>query len=85
MTDLSAWMDEVVDAYVDWSLARTEVREAYRRWSCGPRSGAPAAFAVYQMALDEEEAAAGLLARLMPECERLARSPGRWRRGPPRG
>ena len=77
MADHLAWMDEVVDAYVEWSLASIEVQEAYRRWSSGPRSHAPAAFAGYRMALDEEEAAADLLAILMPEPERIAPSPSR--------
>jgi hypothetical protein len=65
----STWIDEIVDAYVEWSLDCVTVREAYLRWSRGPRAGAGAAFAAYRRALDEEEEAAAFLESLLPRRE----------------
>jgi hypothetical protein len=68
----SSWLDEVVDAYVEWSLECVAVRGAYLRWSRAPRGAAAAAFAAYQRTLDDEEEAAAFLARLLPEDDAAA-------------
>jgi hypothetical protein len=62
----SSWVDEIVDAYVEWSLECVAVRDAYRRWARAPRSAAAAAFAAYQRAVDDEEEAAEFFASLLP-------------------
>jgi hypothetical protein len=62
----SSWVDEIVDAYVEWSLECVAVRDAYLRWSRAPRGAAAAAFAAYQRAVDDEEEAAQFFASLLP-------------------
>jgi hypothetical protein len=50
--------DDFLDGYVYWREACDAVRAAYERWRGGQRPDRPAAFAVYQAALDQEERAA---------------------------
>lgn len=62
------WVDDMVDAYVDWREACVAVRNAYRRWSDASSGDEALAFGTYQATLDREErtaqAYANLVARL---------------------
>jgi hypothetical protein len=57
-------------AYVEWRLACIAVCAAYRDWTRATRADAVLAHAVYEAALDREDAAATAYARLMkPACD----------------
>ena len=52
------WVDEAMDAYVEWIELSIAVQDAYGRWTHGPRREAAALFAEYAQALDLEERSA---------------------------
>lgn len=64
-------VDAVISAYSAWRQESAAVRTAYGRWTRAATRDAGVAFAAYQTALDREERAADLYARL------LRRAPGR--------
>ena len=60
-----ARIDAVVSAYANWRRECAAVRLAYRRWARGAGSDSCSAFAAYRLALDREERAAAVYARLL--------------------
>jgi hypothetical protein len=58
-------IDEVVAAYSAWRRECAAVRAAYRRWARAAAGEAWFAFAAYRTALDREERAASIYARLL--------------------
>ena len=58
-------LDEAVDAYGDWREECTEVWDAYERWRRAPAADAPFAFSAYCAAVDREERASHVYAKLM--------------------
>jgi len=63
-------IDDVVAAYSTWRLECAAVRAAYGRWARAAASDARCAFAAYRLALDREEQAAHVYARLVPRARR---------------
>jgi hypothetical protein len=65
-------VDKLVEAYVAWRETCARVDDAYRSWSSerGPRRGV--AFGLYMAAIDAEEQAAEVYARLVTRTEKLA-------------
>ncbi len=57
--------DHAVLAYVEWRAQCTAVWVAYRRWMDVGGADAALAYTAYEAALDREEAAARIYARLM--------------------
>ena len=53
-----------VIAYAEWRMSCASVWAAYRQWSNAPRTDAHVAYAAYTAALDREDAAARVYARL---------------------
>jgi hypothetical protein len=70
------FVDTMIGAYVDWREACRLVDDAYSSWrsATGPRAGV--AFRRYEAALDAEELAAGVYARLVRRVGHPARSDG---------
>jgi hypothetical protein len=64
-------LDEAVDAYVDWREECTEVWDAYERWRRAPAADAPFAFSAYCAAVDREERASHMYAKLMTRAAAL--------------
>jgi hypothetical protein len=62
-------VDEVMDAYVGWRQECISVSEAYQRWWSAVRADAALAFQAYLAALDREERAAEVYARLITALE----------------
>jgi hypothetical protein len=56
-------VDEVIDRYVDWREECETVRSGYEAWWSGAEEERTIRFAVYNMALDREEWAAGLYSK----------------------
>jgi hypothetical protein len=54
-----------MDAYVDWRQECMRVWEAYERWLSAARADAGLAFPAYLAALDREERASEVYARLI--------------------
>jgi hypothetical protein len=65
-------VEKMLDAYVDWHDACLRVGDAYRNWSCATRPDVTATFAGYMRALDREERAAEVYARLVRRIGDLA-------------
>ncbi len=63
-------IDAVVVAYSVWRRECAGVRAAYGRWVRAATSDACFAFAAYRVALDREEQAADVYARLLPRAQR---------------
>ena len=63
----------VLAAYGLWRCESAAVQAAYRAWLCAPSSSACVAFEAYWAALDREERAAHVYARLL---HRARRRPG---------
>jgi len=63
-------IDDVIAAYSAWKRECAGVRAAYNRWARAARSDARFAFASYRVALDREEQAATIYARLLPRARR---------------
>jgi hypothetical protein len=66
-----ALVDAAVAAYVEWRTQCGAVRDAYHWWATTSAVQKPFAFDAYQAALDSEEGAAKLYARLMRHVGRL--------------
>ena len=58
-------LDDAVYAYLDWRAECTAVWHAYRRWTTAAGTDAALTFGAYMAALDREETAANVYARLM--------------------
>ena len=67
-------VDEVIDAYVDWRQECITVSEAYQRWRSAAREDGALAFRAYLAALDREERAAEVYARLLSALEARVRT-----------
>ena len=67
-----ALVDAAVVAYTQWRRECAAVRNAYRRWKGASAFERPLAFEAYNAALDREERAAKLYARLMRRARHLA-------------
>jgi hypothetical protein len=65
-----AEIDAVVTAYAAWRRECAAVRAAYGRWTRAARRDACFAFAAYRVALEREERAADIYARLLPRAKR---------------
>ena len=65
-----AEIDAVVAAYSAWRRECAGVRAAYGRWTRAAKRDACSAFAAYRVALDGEERAAAIYARLLPRAKR---------------
>jgi len=63
-------IDDVVAAYSAWRRECAAVRAAYGRWVRAARSDARFAFAAYHVALDREQRAAEIYARLLRRVQR---------------
>jgi hypothetical protein len=58
--------DKTLEAYVDWRESCLLVSDGYRTWSSATGVDVTAAFVRYMKALDREERAAEVYARLIP-------------------
>ncbi len=67
-------VDELIEAYVDWRETCARVSDAYLSWTSESGSCGRFAFGLYMAALDEEEQAAEVYARLVRRADKLARS-----------
>jgi hypothetical protein len=67
-----ALVDATVVAYTQWRRECAAVRNAYRQWKGASAFDRPLAFDAYNAALDREEGAAKLYARLMRRAGQLA-------------
>jgi hypothetical protein len=67
-----ALVDAAVVAYTQWRWECAAVRNAYRQWKSAGAFDRPLAFVAYNAALDREEGAAKLYARLMRRAGHLA-------------
>lgn len=65
-------LDKMMDAYLDWHEACLLVSDAYRNWSSATAPGVTVAFEWYMTALDREERAAEIYARLVRRVGDLA-------------
>jgi hypothetical protein len=65
-----AEIDAVLAAYAAWRRECAAVRAAYGRWARAARSDNCLAFAAYRVALDREQRAAAIYARLLPRARR---------------
>jgi hypothetical protein len=70
-------VDKMIDAYVDWREACRSVNAAYRCWGSASGPSATLAFGWYYMALDREERAAEVYARLVRRVGQGAPTPAR--------
>lgn len=61
--------DAVVAAYSIWRRECAGVQTAYRRWMRAATSDAHSEFAAYRVALDREEQAADVYARVLPRAQ----------------
>jgi hypothetical protein len=68
-------IDEAMDAYVDWREECIRVWDAYQRWRSAARADAALAFPAYVAALDREERASEVYARLMRQLDVLVSKP----------
>jgi hypothetical protein len=57
-------LNEAMDAYIEWREQCRAVRVAYSSWAGAPASDAEVWYATYAAALDREERASELYARL---------------------
>ncbi|HWF51656.1 MAG TPA: hypothetical protein VG294_13545 [Solirubrobacteraceae bacterium] len=62
-------VDDVMTAYVKWREASLRVREAYDSWHTASRAEAHQAFPAYIAALDGEQLACEIYARLVTQLE----------------
>ena len=67
-------VDSAVIAYVQWRAACISVRDAYRRWERAPLVDAELAYRAFGAAVDREQAAAEMYARLMRNVGHLVES-----------
>jgi hypothetical protein len=71
-------VDELVEAYIDWRETCARVNDAYRSWAGEAGSCGRVAFELYTAALDAEERAAAVYARLVRRADELP-----WSEDPP--
>jgi hypothetical protein len=71
-------VDELVEAYIDWRETCAQVNDAYRSCAGQTAPRASVAFALYTTALDAEERAAQLYARLIRRADEVP-----WSEDPP--
>jgi hypothetical protein len=64
-------VDKMVDAYVNWREACLLVTDAYRSWARTTGPAATFAFCRYRAALEQEERAAEVYARMVRRVSRL--------------
>jgi hypothetical protein len=64
-------VDKLVEAYVDWREACARVNDCYRSCSSDAGPGGRVAFGLYVAALDAEEHAAEVYARLVQHASKL--------------
>lgn len=69
-------LDDAFDAYIDWREDSAEVWEAYERWLAARRNNSGPAFSAYQDALDREERASQVYARLVAQLMKPVRVVG---------
>jgi hypothetical protein len=67
-----AVVDAAVAAYAQWRVECAAVRSAYRTWTAASASAGSVAFEAYHAALDREERAARIYARVTRRAGRLA-------------
>jgi len=67
-------VDTLMEAYVSWREACLHVSDAYRSWASETGPDATSAFARYIAALDHEERAAEIYARLVRRAGQLVSS-----------
>jgi hypothetical protein len=67
-------VDGLIDAYVSWREACLRVSDAYGSWASETGLGATSAFGRYMAALDHEERAAEVYARLVRRVGELVSS-----------
>jgi hypothetical protein len=67
-------VDAAIAAYVEWRATCTELRSAYSRWARAPAADAELAYLTFRAALDREQAAAEVYARLMRKVGHLVES-----------
>ena len=65
-------VDRLIEAYVSWREACLQVSDAYGCWASETGLGGTSAFGRYMAALDDEERAAEVYARLVGRAGRLA-------------
>jgi hypothetical protein len=63
-------VENAVSAYRAWRRECAAVRAAYGRWTRAAKTDAWSAFAAYRVALEREERAADMYARLLPRAQR---------------
>jgi hypothetical protein len=71
-SSLRKQVDKMLDAYVDWHEACLLESDGYRNWSSATGPDVTAAFVGYMTALDREERAAEIYARLVRRVGDLA-------------
>jgi hypothetical protein len=67
-----AVVDAAVAAYAQWRVECDAVRTAYRTWTAASAYAGSVAFEAYQAALDREESAARIYARVIRRAGQLA-------------
>ncbi|MEA2161740.1 MAG: hypothetical protein QOD66_4120 [Solirubrobacteraceae bacterium] len=67
-------VDGLIEAYVSWREACLQVKDAYVSWASETGLGATSAFGRYMAALDREERAAEVYARLVRRVGQFASS-----------
>jgi hypothetical protein len=70
-------LDAIVVAYSNWRGECAAVRSAYHAWSRAMPGDASLAFAWYRTAVDREERAANVYARLLGRLRHLPEAPAR--------
>jgi hypothetical protein len=73
-------IDKLVEAYLDWRETCARVDDAYRSWASEPGPWGSDSFGLYMAALDAEEQAAEVYARLVGRAAKLP-----WSEEPPAG
>jgi hypothetical protein len=72
-SSLRKQVDKMLDAYIEWRGACLLVSDAYRNWSSATGPDVTAAFVWYVTALNREERAADVYARLVRRVGDLAK------------
>lgn len=70
-------VDNLIEAYVDWREAADRVNDSYGLWARDTGGHSRFAFALYRIALDEEEKCAEVYAGLVQWVGKLP-----WQKGP---
>jgi hypothetical protein len=72
MLSRERFVDQLVEAYVDWRESCARVDDAYRSWANEGGAGGRVAFGLYVAALDAEERSAEVYAGLVRRADALA-------------